>query len=44
MVEEPEFKEATQLVARALQLAPHIDAEGLAILRETAGFQEPAAA
>ncbi len=40
-VEDPDFQEAVDLVARALMLAPSIDHAGLEILREVARFPVP---
>lgn len=40
LVEKPVFKQATNLVARALMLAPQIDFEGLEILREAASIPD----
>jgi hypothetical protein len=38
LVEEPAFREAVDLVARALQIAPALDYEALEVLREAAGI------
>jgi hypothetical protein len=38
LVEDPYFREATELVARALMIAPSIDAECLEVLRQATAF------
>jgi hypothetical protein len=40
LVENEEFKQAVELVARALMVAPSIDHEGLELLRAETGFAE----